>query len=191
MAKSKKPNYCVLDSESDDMMLLYEPPDPSFDDGWFGGRRFKTAPKEPVIVTIQPGNEQGDLLSYFGTATLMSDAFYEALREAGVDNLDVYEAVIQSKDGSVVHRGYKAFNLVGLVQAADLKATVFSDPQGSRLIDASIESLAIDPVKARGALMFRLAEYVGAVIVHEQVKRVIEAKRFPHVIFREPSEFIS
>jgi hypothetical protein len=191
MVASRKPSYFVLQAYSDKMLLLFGPPDPSFDDDWFGGRRFETAPVEPIVVTIRPKNEDGELLPFFGTATLMSTPFYEALREAGVDNLDVYEAVIQSEDGSIVYKGYKAFNLIGVVRAADLERTSFSDPEGPRLIDASIETLAIDPDKAGGALMFRLAEYVGAVIVHEKVKDVLEAKGFPYVSFLEPSEFIS
>jgi hypothetical protein len=193
MAKktARATQYYVLDSEHDDMMLLYEPPDPSDDEGWIMGRRFATPPKEPVVVEIQEDNEESVLLPFFGTATLMSNEFYDALREAGVDNLDVYEARLQSEDGSVVIEGYKAFNLIGAVQAADLSKTIFNDPTGSRLMDAGIERLEIDPAKARELLMFRLAEYLPAVIVHEKIKRAIEAKGFPHIVFREPSRFIS
>jgi hypothetical protein len=183
--------YYILDSGSENMMLLYEPENPSLRDRWFAGCRFQKLPEEPVVVEIRPNHEQGDLLPYFGTATLMSDLFYEALRESGVDNIDVYDAVIQSEDGSVTHTGYKAFNIVGVVQAADLARTVFNDPPGTRLIDGSIETLVIRPDLPRTLLMFRLAEYLGAVIVHEQVKRVIESKNLPHIIFRHPGEFLS
>src|SRR5690348_7800864 len=99
MPTSSKPNYYVLDSGSPNRMLLYEPPNPSLRDRWFAGRKFQKQPEEPIVVRIRPDNERGDLLPYFGTATLMTDAFYQALLEAGVDNLDVYEALIQSKDG--------------------------------------------------------------------------------------------
>ncbi|BFU91458.1 MAG: hypothetical protein NTAFB01_26450 [Nitrospira sp.] len=173
------------------MMLLYEPPDPSLRDGWFGGRRFQKQPREPIVVEIQPKSERSELLPYFGTATLMRNDFYDALREAGVDNMDVYEAVIQTEDGSIRHQGYKAFNLIGVVRAADLRQTVFNDPPASRLIDASISKLEIDPNKAKGLLMFRLAEYVGAVVVHRKVKEAIGAKRFPHVEFTDPGEYVS
>jgi len=190
MATSNHAGYYVLGAGSPDMMLLYEPQNPSLRDRWMAGRRFQKQPKVPVVVEIQPNNELGVLLPYFGTATLMSDAFCDSLREAGVDNLDLYDAVIRSQDGSVVHGGYKAFNLIGVIKAADLSHTIFNDP-GPRLFDASINALAIDAGKARGLLMFRLAEYVAAVMVHENVKRALEAKRFPHVVFRDPSEFIS
>lgn len=185
-----KPTYYVLDAANPRRMLLFPPPDPSMDDSWVGGHRFKTQPKEPVVVKIRPGHEKNELLPFFGSSRLMTEEFAKALQSAGVDNLDLYDAVIQSKDGSVVHRGYKAFNLIGMVQAAG-KGTVFNDPPSTRLIDASIEGLTIDPSKVGDLLMFRLAEFVSAVIVHEKVKRVIEAKQFPHVVFREPENFVS
>ena len=81
--------------------------------------------------------------------------------------------------------------MVGLVQAADLDKTVFTDPAGSRLIDASIEGLAIDEDKVNDLMMFRLAEYVGALMVHQRVKQVIDTHEFPHVVFRDPGDFVS
>lgn len=183
-------SYYVLDSGNPNRMLLYPPPNPSFHDRWMIGRRFKKPPELPVVAKIQPNYEKAELVPYFDAARLMSVAFYEALCEAGVDNLDVYDAVIRSEDGSITHEGYKAFNIVGVVQAADLKKTIFNDPPATRLIDASFESLAIDPEKASGLLMFRLAESLKTVIIHERVKRVIESKNFPHVVIREPSETI-
>lgn len=191
MPNSKDAKYYILECRSNDMMLLYNPPKPSLRDGWYGGRRFQKQPQEPVVVKIQPNNERSELLPYFGTATLMRNDFYQALRETGVDNIDVYEAIIQSKDGDIAYKGYKAFNLIGLIRAADLGRTDFNDPPASRLIDASIKKLEIDLTKTNGLLMFRLAEYVGAVLVHEKVKESIEAKRFPNVRFTLPRDFVS
>jgi hypothetical protein len=192
-----KPKYYVLDSYGenhsgeDNPMLLYSIPDLSDDDSWLSGHKFKRWPKEPVVVGIREGNEHDHLLPYWSAPNVMSDAFYRALCEAGVDNLDVYDAVLRSEDGKVEYKGFKAFNLLGLVRAADLKKTVFNGPPGTRLIDASIDSLAIDPDKARGILMFRLMENVSAVIVHERVKRFIEPMNFPYVQFTEPKNWWS
>lgn len=191
MSKPQEPQFYILECRSHAMMLLYQPRNPSLRDRWSAGKRFRQQPTEPVIVEIQPRHERGELLPYFGTAKLMRADFFNALWEAGVDNLDVYEAVIQTEDGSIRHQGYKAFNLIGVVRAADLRQTVFNDPPASRFIDASISKLEIDPNKAKGLLMFRLAEYVGAVVVHRTVKEAIEAKRFPHVEFTDPGEYVS
>ena len=190
------PKYYVLDSYGnnhkgeENRMLLYGIPNPRLD-GWLSGHKFKQSPKEPVVVTIQPGEEYADLLPYFGTPNVMSNAFYKALCDAGVDNVDVYDAVLRSEDGKVEFKGFKAFNILGLVRAADLKRTVFNGPPGTRLIDASIDSLAIDPNKARGLLMFRLMENVSAIVVHERVKRFIEPMNFPYVQFTEPKNWWS
>lgn len=143
------------------------------------------------MVTIKTGNERDDLLSYWYEVNVMSNAFFKALCDAGVDNLDVYDAVLRSEDGTVEYKGFKAYNILGLVRAADLKKTVFNGPPGTRLIDASIDSLAIDPDKAMGILMFRLAENVSAVVVHECVKRFIEPMNFPYVQFTEPRNWWS
>ncbi|NTX66198.1 hypothetical protein HUA74_36625 [Myxococcus sp. CA051A] len=173
------------------MMLIYPVPNLSLRDRWWAGKPFQRPPSQLIVVGIIPGNEQGELLDYFNTANLMSNAFHAALLEAGVDSLDVYDAVIQSEDGTVVHRGYKVFNVIGLVRAANLAETVFHTPDSSRLIDASIDHLAIDGDKPRGLKLFRLAENVSAVLVHEDVKRVLESKAFPHLRFLEPHEFVS
>jgi len=183
--------YFIIEASNPSRMLLYDLPDTDGDEDWLSGCRFKTPPSEPVIVEIRKGYERADLLPYFGTPPVISNAFHQVLLDAGVDNLDVYDAVLRSEDGSVEYSGFKAFNVIGLVSASDLSKTSFSSDNPSRFIDASIDSLSIDNNKARGALFFRLAEYVGAVIVHEKVKRIIEAKALPHVIFYEPNEYIS
>ena len=183
--------YYVLDAQNPKRMLLGSLEDPSIDDSWLYGTPFSTPSEMPVVVGIIPGYEKAELLPYFGTPPVMSDAFYEALVGAGVDNLEVYEAVLTSGDDKVRYKGFKAFNVIGLVKAADLGRTVFSADNESRLVDASIEGLAIDRRKAKGLLMFRLAEYAGAVVVHEAVKRAIEKHNFPHVVFRDPEDLIS
>jgi len=191
MPQEKRSSYYVLDAANPKRMLLGSLDDPSLDDSWLYGAPFSEPPTTPVVVGIIPGYEKAELLPYFGTPPVMSDKFYEALVSAGVDNLEVYDAVLASEDDKIQYKGFKAFNLIGLVKAADLEKTVFAADNDSRLLDAGVESLVIDPEKARGLLMFRLAEYAGAVIVHETIKETIEKHNFPHVVFREPEEFMS
>jgi hypothetical protein len=191
MPEETRSPYYVLDSANPKRMLLGSLEDPSLDDSWLYGAPFSEPPTTPVIVGIIPGYERAELLPYFGTPPVMSDKFYEALVSAGVDNLVVYDAVLTSEDDKIQYEGFKAFNVIGLVKAVDLGKSVFSADNESRLVDAGVERLAIDPKKAKGLLMFRLAEYAGAVIVHEAIKQAIEKHNFPHVIFREPEDFMS
>lgn len=55
--------------------------------------------------------------------------------------------------------------------------------------DIDFVSLVIDESKATGHLLFRLAENVSAVVVHEQVKSAIEASAIPGFVFYGPGEW--
>jgi hypothetical protein len=190
MQTQAAPSYYVLEAQNPKRMLLTSLQSPALGQSWLHGQRFKTQPKLPVKVGIIKGYEKSEPLDYFGTPPIISERFWKALVEAGVDNLDVYDAVISSEDKKVVLEGYKAFNVIGLVAAAD-ETTKFSSDNPSRLLDASIEQLVIDPSRAMGLLLFRLKEYSGAIIVHEHLKQRLEKHNFPHVFFREPGELIS
>jgi len=177
--------YFVLDSGDPDMMLFFSLPNPSLRERWLAGQKFSKPPAQPVKVVIKKGNEGGKLLAYHNPVNLMSDALAETVKRAGVDNIDFYDAVIVDEGGAERHRGLRVFNLVGNIRAADLSKTVFTPGTDSRLIDASIEKLAIDEKKARGALMFRLAENVSTVVVHASVARAISSGNFEGVVLRE------
>lgn len=183
--------YYVLGATAERKMLLTAPHNPNTTQSWVGGAKFTTPPAEPVLVRIKKGYETADLLDFFGPATLISNKLHETLVAAGVDNLDVYDAVIRSFDNTVEHKGYKAFNLIGLISAADMAKSEFNPEVPSRLLDASFQKLELDAGKARGVLMFRLAEYLGAVIVHERVKQAIEAAGLSTVTFTAPDQYIS
>lgn len=163
------------------MALFFSLVNPSPRDRWWSGRKFSKPPQLPIKVVVRPDNEGGKLLAYHNPVNLMSDALADVIVGAGVDNLDLYEAVIVDERGDVLGRGYKAFNLIGMIRAADLQGTVFLPGNQSQMIDASIDQLKLDPDKTRGALMFRLAENVSIVVVHQRVARAIEASKFDGV----------
>ncbi len=171
-------------------MLLSSLEDPSLDDNWLWGQRFLEPPAEPIEVAILPGYEDAELLDYFGTPPVMSDRFHAVLLGAGVSNLEVFNAVISSQDDRIRHEGFKAFNVIGIIAAAS-KETEYSEDNPSRLLDASIDKLGINAMAANGALMFRLSEYAGAIVVHEAVKQAIEAAGISHMLFQEPEDFVS
>lgn len=183
-------SYYIMAAENPDRMLLYSmPPLPDdLEDDWMFGKPFTVEPAEPIRVLIQEGFEEKQLLPFFDEPPVVSEEFLEALREAGVDNIVAYDVEIVSDDGSVTHHGYKAINIIGLVKAAGPETEFTGD---SRLIDASMDSLQIDPSAPGAALMFRLAENISAIVVHEQVKRAIEARGFHSVVFRDPESFLA
>ncbi|MEJ2045832.1 MAG: hypothetical protein P8X89_21455 [Reinekea sp.] len=190
MTTSKVPYY-VMKTRNSNRMLCGSLATPHRTESWTLGRPFKTQPKDPVVARIREGDENGELLPYFDNPQLISDALYETLLEVGVNNMDVYEAVIRSVDGTIEHRGYKAMNLLGLVSAADMSKTEFFEHNPSRLIDASIKKLVIDEAATQGFLMFRLAESTEIVLVHEMVKQAIEAKGFHSIVFDDPGSIVT
>lgn len=187
--RDRKDSYYVLDTENPDGILLSGMPSPTdkpLIDRWLKGSPFtRPLKQEPIVVTILAGNEHSELMPYFGAEPVMSNAFHQALVEAGVDNMDAYDCILRSEDGTVEYKGFKAVNIIGVIRATG-EGTEFTGD--SRLIDASMDRMAVDPKKTFGALMFRLAENLSTVVVHESVKRYIEKKGFPSIVFRDPGD---
>jgi hypothetical protein len=57
------------------------------------------------------------------------------------------------------------------------------------MISMDFNSLAIDEAAAGGALLFRLAESVNAIVVHERVRRHLEASGITTLTFIEPEDW--
>jgi hypothetical protein len=106
------------------------------------------------------------------------------LRRCGVDNIDTYPAVLVDNANEREFR-YFAVNILGLVAAADLSKSQWSNFDSAARLDTHFESLAVDPAKARGHLMFRLAEDTGTIIVHAKVKQALESAGIPMLRFSQ------
>jgi len=158
---------------------------------WMTGNRFDREPPEPIIIKLRGTDEDdwvlGDL--WLTPITVMSSRLHEVLVQAGVDNLDTYAVELHDPEDGTVYKDFVAFNLVGKIAAADAGKTQFFAGSRERMISADIDSLAVDGDKARGALMFRLAESVNAVIVHESVKNAIEGAGIDTLTFIEPEDW--
>lgn len=183
--------YYVMDVDWTDSMLLQSIPEPPDDMSWTLGTRFKKSPSLPVIATICTGYENETPVPFSNVPPIMSSQLSEVILNAGVQNLDLYEAILESEDGSVQIPNYKAYNVVGLISAAELSKTEFDSKNPSRYLDASIDKLEIDPGKISNLLLFRLAEFSSALIVHSSIKDAIEKAKIPKVYFTRPSQFKS
>ena len=114
----------------------------------------------------------------------------DALRKAGVDNLQAFETTLQLSPGEAVPQDlYVAVNIVGLVAAADLGRSAVSPGTPERLISTDFDSLAIDAGRAHGLLMFRLAENTSAVVVHRSVKDAVERAGIVTLTWLLPEEW--
>lgn len=161
---------CHSPEEGDHAQYSYEPDDE--ERSWIIGQPFDVPPPVPVPVTVEPGEEglQPELTDV--PVPLMSRRLAECLTAAGVSNIDFYPARVTEQASGRSQDGLLAFNLIGLVAAADLSRSTFSAPDGP-LLSVDFDGLAIDPAKAGAADMFRLAESVNGIVVSRRVRQAI------------------
>ncbi|HYD52538.1 MAG TPA: hypothetical protein VEA99_07920 [Gemmatimonadaceae bacterium] len=160
-------------------------------ESWSSGQRFAAPPRAPIVVTCTPeGEAEGPPREmHDANLLLMSDRLVAALRGAGVDNIDTYPAtLVHAQTGE--RWPYQAVNIIGLVRAADLGKSVWTNHDGEALFDTSFESLAVDERAARGQLLFRLAENTGTILAHERVRDHIIASGIDTIRFIEPENWV-
>ncbi|EKO52326.1 hypothetical protein LEP1GSC132_1127 [Leptospira kirschneri str. 200803703] len=147
---------------------------------WYSGHRIPVdvVISQPLKHEIEPDDE-GVMIPYFSAAIpLMSHALIEAFREAGVDNLELYQAVIDETRTGRKYEDYSAVNIIGLVTSTNPQKS-FEPILGNQSSGAGwFKGILIAPEQAQGLLLFRLAESVDLVIVHRCVKEVVEKKAF-------------
>jgi hypothetical protein len=149
-----------------------------------------TDPAEALIVELPfrfemrtRRNEDGTrqeprLMAYYDATQLMHSRLADALQSSGVDNLQTFPAVL-SEDGKLAARqDYVVANIVGTVACASLDESD-SIPFADRWF---FNDLVIDASKTHGLLMFRLAESLLDVLVHETVAKKLMQHNFPYLV---------
>ncbi len=181
--------YFKLDHDypMDDNGGYYMPEDGIDFDGvesWALGRPFERPPPDPIRIELVPvSGFSGEPAPMFdGYMCLMSEPMVAALRQCGVDNIDTYPALLVDSVNDRQFR-YLAVNILGLVAAADLTQSEWSNFDGAPRLDTHFDTLVVDPAKARGHLIFRLAEDTGSIIVHAKVKQALETAGIPMLLF--------
>jgi hypothetical protein len=175
---------------SDEDAAIYDPP-PVFEeeDISFGdGDRVERA--VPPITVVRDADAQGVLPDNVMVPRAMGMAFSSRLRallaEVGVDNIDYYPCRITNPADGTATDDYMLANLVGKVACVDFEQ---SDLEMHRVIPDTIQfinSLVLKEGAIGDALMFRLAEFIPLVVVHEKVKDACVAAGITGVRFYEP-----
>jgi hypothetical protein len=120
---------------------------------------------------------------------LMTRRLVSALQSSGISNLQTYDTRLTNPQGKTPPDHYLAVNIVGLVAAADLIESQ-TDPQGTEtLLSVDFQSLTVDPMKSRDALIFRLAENVSAVLVHERIRKFVTDAGIYALTWYEPQSW--
>lgn len=190
---SDRPGYFVLecftplDADPADIAVL---PEIEGVDSWMDGSLITVPVPEPLEFELDP-NEPGPLKEMYNLDMLiMSERLVSALRQAGVDNLQVFRAAILDPQTATRREDYQVVNVVGRVAAADLERSTWSAPTGRPIIDVDFDSLAIDERRAGDLLLFRLAECVSAIIVHARIRDALLAAGFNMLTFLDPKDYV-
>lgn len=160
-------------------------------DNWLGGKRWTMEVPTPLAFEIDEEDE-GTMIPFFNDVMpLMRSDLLDALREAGVDNIDDYAATVRETRTGRKHTNYRVINIVGTLAAADLAASDV-DPStfdGRLLIDAFFRRLQLNAAAAKGALFFRLAEKVSAILVHTNIRHHLVERDIESLVFVHPAEW--
>jgi hypothetical protein len=124
------------------------------------------------------------LFDFYSGPNLMSKRLVSALEQAGVDNLQKFEAELVDETTGQVNTEFWVVNIVGLVECADLASSRTSELGSSYYF----HELVIDPNKTQGLLMFRLAQSGIDILVHQKVATAIEQGKFRGVTLTALSE---
>lgn len=176
--------YYVLQSDVSKKTVSFwnEPELPDGADMWIDGKALTVDVPRPLVYEVEPGDE-GDMPAFINTAIpLMSEPLVQVLRKCGVDNLEVFDVVINELATGKQHTNYRAVNVLGMVDAVDHGKTKVESIEG---LANWVSNMALDEKATRGALMFRLAQLPSKIILHRRVKQAIEAQQLPLVYFVE------
>ena len=160
--------------------VLGEPRIPGFDDTFITGSKLVGQPPVPLIF---PSNfdARDPPRGFEGmTIPLWSSDLVELMLSIGVDNFDLYDAVIVGEAG-VRWAGYHAVNVLGAVDAADMSKSNFLEimtaPSGTPF--ARFQNLVIDTKRVGSLDMFRLAQDMSTLVVSERVTQALGSNPRP------------
>lgn len=120
---------------------------------------------------------------------IMSERLANALTQAGVANIDFYDATLTESKTGATYR-YKAYNIIGLIAAADLGKSDWSSPDAEPLIDVSFTSLTLKESAIPNQPLFRLAENVNAIVVSSAVREHLLASGLNTLKFTQPENWV-
>jgi len=175
---------------ADDEAAIYDPPvifeeeDISLGDGVRVGRAI------PPVTVVRDEDAQGVLPDNLTVPRAMGLVFSSRLRAVltavGVDNIDYYPCRITNPADGTTSEDYMLANVIGKVECIDLAQ---SDLEMHPMLPNAIQfinTLVLNEEAIGDALIFRLADFLPIVVVHEKVKEAVAAAGVTGVRFYEP-----
>lgn len=155
---------------------------------WLSAIRHTGEVPVPLEINLDPtfGTTLPDFLD--DSLLLMSDQMVEAIRRAGVDNIDTYKAVLIDQENDKRFENYNAVQIIGRIAAADLGESDVFDPENIGHTLVQFRKLVVDESKITNALMFRLHENISTILIHDRVKDELEKLDLNFVSIVPPDE---
>jgi Immunity protein family (Imm11) len=143
------------------------------------GQPFTRALPEPVVFPVDNTDEHPPRGMEGISVPVWSGALLRSLQGAGVDNLQVFHAILRN-DAGREWRDYFAVNVLGAVScmAKSTEATKVAErPSGMQF--AKVHKLVINPARAAGLELFRLAESPTMLLMHQRLFEVLQKNAPP------------
>jgi hypothetical protein len=157
----------------EDFAVIMEMPDELVGIYWTTGVPVQENLTSPVIIELDEDDSGPDMPDYFGNSTpACSDKMIKILESAGIDNFELFDIVLKNPVTEKLHDNYKMLNILGLLQAVDMKKSTY-DPR-SEMFLIEFDEIVIDSKKAKGQDMFRLAENARHIIISEKIKDALD-----------------
>lgn len=136
------------------------------------------APPPPWVFEIELDSGAAPPHLLGGPVPFASQRLLAILAEAGIDTIQAFPAVLRVRGGGEF-RDHAVLNVIGLVDATDLDASV-----GTVLVEGEdgpmrmeFERLVLSPAQTRGLPMFRLFHDPSMLLVDDRVMALLHAQR--------------
>lgn len=141
--------------------------------------------KEPMRVSIaSSGTVYRDFMEL--PCPIVSDTMRRVLEKARIDNIDYIAARLEMEFYDEPMDGYWLCNVLGRVSCVDREASSFEP--GARP-GGALRSFQIDPMRAHGLSLFRLAEDPRLVVVSQRVRAALEAVTLRGLVFQDTQDY--
>ena len=152
---------------------------------FMSGVKITESLSDPLIFEVD-NPSQDELPHLLGdTIPIVSDHLLQTLKDCGVDNFQVFPAVLRNPELGVEWKGYWAFNVIGLLAAANLGESegdtiMEGDPGGVEVPLIGFLNVVLDKDKTCDMSMFRLAESPDIILIHHKIATHIVENRPPN-----------
>jgi hypothetical protein len=152
------------------------------DDSSFLGGSLITKQLPALVFEINFPKKENPPHFFGDEIPLVSKAFLEALKKCGIDNFQSFPAKLINPDTGQSWEDYLAFNVVGLVKAADMEKSDFDtlmegDDDGIEVPLVAFRDVVLEKAKTNGMDMFRMAESPVALVISEKIVDFLSANK--------------